>query len=60
MKILRIFIVIAAVMCLCSCGGEEPNNVAYVVALGIDKAESDNYEITVQFAKTNQISSVLR
>ena len=56
MKILRIFIVIAAAMCLCSCGGDEPNNIAYVVALGIDKAEDDNYDITVQFAKTNQIS----
>lgn len=35
----------------------EPNDIAYVVALGIDSAEEDNmYEFTIQFAKTTQIS----
>ena len=35
----------------------EPNNIAYVVALGIDKTEEKNiYEYTIQFAKTTQIS----
>lgn len=35
----------------------EPNNIAYVVALGVDTTDDDNiYEFTVQFAKTTQIS----
>ena len=35
----------------------EPNNIAYIVALGVDTTADDNiYEFTVQFAKTTQIS----
>lgn len=35
----------------------EPNDIAYVVALGIDSADrEDMYELTIQFAKTTQIS----
>lgn len=41
---------------LSSCMGREPNEIAYIVALGIDKAENDNYEITIQYANTTQIS----
>ena len=35
----------------------EPNNIAYIVAIGVDTTDDDNiYEFTVQFAKTTQIS----
>lgn len=36
---------------------KEPNDIAYVVALGIDTADEEGvYEYTIQFAKTGQIS----
>jgi len=35
---------------------KEPNDIAYVVALGVDSAEDKSYEFTIQFAKTTQIS----
>ncbi len=36
---------------------KEPNEIAYVVALGVDKGEKQGvYEYTIQFAKTTQIS----
>ena len=41
---------------LCSCGGNEPNDVAFVVALGFDKGTQSEYEITIQFAKADRIS----
>ncbi len=34
----------------------EPNSIAYVVAVGVDRADSGNYDITIQFAKPVQIS----
>ncbi len=38
-------------------GATEPNDYAYIVAIGIDKAETENQlEISVQFAKPAQIS----
>lgn len=50
----------AAIICailLCGCYDmREPNSIAYVVAVGIDKAEKKNYDITVQFAKPVDIS----
>ncbi len=36
--------------------GTEPNDIAYVVAMGFDKGDNDNYKITIQFAKPTQIS----
>ena len=49
--------VIAVCLLLCGCADlHEPNNIAYVVALGIDKAKNDNYDITIQFARPVQIS----
>ncbi len=36
--------------------GTEPNDIAYVVAMGFDAGENDNYKITIQFAKPTQIS----
>ena len=48
---------IIAVMFLCGCAYKEPNDLAYVVALGFDKAESpDNYIMTIQFARPTNIS----
>lgn len=34
----------------------EPDNIAYVTAVGIDTADDDTYNFTIQFAKTAQIS----
>lgn len=41
---------------LSSCAGSEPNNTAYVTALGIDKGEGSNFNFTIQFAKPSAIS----
>lgn len=41
---------------LSGCVGKEPNEIAYVVALGIDSGDSGNYNITIQYANTTQIS----
>lgn len=38
------------------CFGDEPNDTAYVAALGVDSAENGNYNITIQFARPTQIS----
>ncbi len=34
----------------------EPDNIAYITAIGIDKSENDTYNYTIQFAKTATIS----
>ncbi len=49
-------IVVINTICLTSCGGKEPNEIAYIVALGVDSGENDNYKITIQYANTTQIS----
>ncbi len=39
------------------CMGKEPNDLAYVVALGFDKSDKpDNYNMTIQFARPTNIS----
>lgn len=38
------------------CAGNEPNEIAYIVALGIDSSENDNYKVTIQYANPTQIS----
>lgn len=44
-------------MLLSGCMEKEPNDLAYVVALGFDKAEApDNYIMTIQFARPTNIS----
>ena len=56
MKLFKTFLAAAFVMLsLCSCG-DEPDNIAYVVAMGFDKAESNNYYVTIQYAKPSKIS----
>lgn len=56
MKRLKILPAILLILLLSGCMGAEPNDIAYVVAMGFDKADNDNYKITIQFAKPNQIS----
>lgn len=56
MKRLKILPAILLILLLSGCVGSEPNDIAYIVAMGFDKADNDNYKITIQFAKTNQIS----
>lgn len=57
MKSFRIIIpVIIITLLLSGCMGTEPNDIAYVVAMGFDEADNDNYKITIQFAKPTQIS----
>ena len=53
--IMTIIIVILSSI-LTGCGGREPNEIAYIVALGIDNADNGNYKITIQYANTTQIS----
>lgn len=49
-------ILILTLFLLTSCSYNEPNDIAYVVAMGFDKATDNTYDITVQFAKPAQIS----
>ncbi|MCC8169023.1 MAG: hypothetical protein LIO59_01330 [Oscillospiraceae bacterium] len=56
MKRLKIIPAILIILLLSGCMGTEPNDVAYVVAMGFDAGENDNYKITIQFAKPTQIS----
>lgn len=44
------------VLSACSSVGNEPNDSAFVVAIGFDKAEDEIYDVTIQFAKATQIS----
>ena len=53
--IMTIIIVITS-FTLSGCVGKEPNEIAYVVALGIDSTENNNYKITIQYANPTQIS----
>lgn len=49
-------LIIIMTLFMTSCSYVEPNDIAYVVAVGFDKAEESNYDITIQFAKPTQIS----
>lgn len=55
MKYLKLIAVIPMLLLLTSCVGEEPNDIAYVTALGIDKADA-GYMYTIQFANPKRIS----
>lgn len=55
MKLLKLISVIPMLLLLTSCVGEEPNNIAYITALGIDKADV-GYMYTIQFANPKRIS----
>lgn len=53
-----LLIILSSLFLLTGCyDANEPNDIAYVVALGVDSSEDENiYEFTIQFAKTTQIS----
>ena len=54
-----ILVFFASVMLISGCyDGEEPDSLAFVVAIGVDKAEEERegYKITFQFANPSQIS----
>ncbi len=53
MKLIKLLPVAVMVMLLASC--EEPDNMAYVTALGINKSD-EGYYYTIQFAQPTQIS----
>lgn len=54
--VIMIIIIVISSFTLSGCVGKEPNEIAYVVALGIDSAENNNYKITLQYANPTQIS----
>lgn len=54
-KQFKLLIVCAVMIMLSSCVGEEPDNIAYVTAIGIDKKDSV-YSYTIQFANPTKIS----
>lgn len=41
---------------LTGCAGKEPNDISYIVAIGIDKGETGKYKITLQYASPAEIS----
>lgn len=55
MKILKLLSLLSIITLLTSCMGEEPNNIGYIAALGIDKGEA-GYIYTIQFANPTKIS----
>lgn len=56
MKLFKISIITIILCLITSCSGREPNDIAYIVGIGFDKAQNDNYLITIQYAKPTQIS----
>ena len=54
-NLIKLTAVIPLVIMLSSCVGQEPNDIAYVTALGIDKKD-DEYVYTIQFANPTKIS----
>lgn len=55
MKLFKLISIIPLMFILTSCIGEEPNDIAYITALGIDKADT-GYMYTIQFANPKRIS----
>lgn len=57
MKLKRLFIIFTTTFLLSGCYDYiEPNDLCYVVAIGIDEAEDGLYSYTLQFARPSQIS----
>lgn len=54
-KLIKLMTAAKVTLLLCSCVGQEPDNIAYVTALGIDKAKT-GYVYTIQFAQPVKIS----
>ena len=54
---MKTLMIMLCVMLLCGCyHGREPNDIAYILAMGFDKGENESYKITVQYAKPREIS----
>ena len=49
-------ILLALTMVLASCSAREPNDEAYISAIGLDKGEESKYSVTIQFAIPEGIS----
>ena len=56
MSFIKYIILIFLIPLLSGCFGSEPNDTAYVSAIGMDKGLSGNYDITIQFAIPAKIS----
>lgn len=57
MKIKRIIAPVLIILLFCGCSdATEPDTLGYVVAIGIDEAEKQGYDITLQFANPDKIS----
>lgn len=57
-KVKCLFLILALVLPLCGCyDADEPNDIVYTVALGIDKGQRPGeFAFTIQFARPTQIS----
>lgn len=54
-KFSKLLIIMLLPMLLTSCVGEEPNDIGYITALGIDKTD-EGFRYTIQFANPTKIS----
>lgn len=54
-KYLKVLAIAFISLMLTACVGEEPNDIGYITALGIDKSES-GFNYTIQFANPTKIS----
>ena len=54
-KLLKLLLLPVLALTLTACVGDEPNNIAYVTAMGIDKT-NESYLYTIQFAQPTKIS----
>lgn len=55
MKNIKLFLPLLFAPLLTSCLGDEPNNIAYVTAIGMDRSDA-GYLYTIQFAQPTKIS----
>ena len=56
MRFIKYIIPVLLIPLLSGCFGSEPNDTAYVSAIGMDEGLSGNYDITIQFAIPAKIS----
>ena len=54
-KYAKFSVITGLLLTLTACVGEEPNDIAYITALGIDKNEN-GFKYTIQFANPTKIS----
>ena len=56
MKVKAIAYIIASLTLLSGCGGEEIDDTAYVVAIGVDRSEGETYEFTFAIGNPGSIN----